>query len=167
MRIFSTQGLYRYIKLNSGFSGHTIHSAINSLGFQLQQSTKHFKELSCILRTCSRCGASLGFPGFHSHDETSKFFLKHRSDIVSHMEKYTAKSGINIITMIKNNGIFRYCIRKPTLCDIGKALWDNSHYWPEYKHIYTVFSWYTLERISHTWNKYLEENPDIAEKISA
>jgi len=167
MCISSIQGLYRYIKLNSGFSGHTVHSVIVALGFELQQPASQLKELSRMLRTCSKYGADLRFPGFFSYDDTNKFFLKHRPDIVSHMEKYAAESGTDIITMVQNFRIFGAYIHKPTLCEVGKALWDSGHYWPEYRHIYNVFSWYTLEEISHTWNWYLEDNPDLAKKLSA
>jgi hypothetical protein len=83
------------------------------------------------------------------------------------MENFAADCGTDIITMVQNFGIFRSYIVKPTLCEIGKALWDSGHYWPEYNHLYNVFSWYTLEEISHTWNRYLEDHLDLAEKLSA
>jgi hypothetical protein len=54
----------------------------------------------------------------------------------------------------------------PEPSEIGKALWSNRYY-PNLENIYNVLSWYVLEEISHAWQRYLEENPAQAGKLSA
>ena len=166
MNISSIRGLYRYVKSNTGFSGHTVHSVILALGYYLWGSANDFKELSGTLKDCSNHGADAGFPGFSNYSDTIKFFKKHRSDIVSHMEKTAAEMGIDIISMVQGFGVFRNS-KAPTPGQIGKALWDSGHYWPELDKLYNVFAWYTLEEVSHSWHRYLEDHPVLAEKLSA
>ena len=166
MSISSIKGLYRYVKTNSGFSGHTVHSVILSLGYYLWGSKENFKELSEVLKDCSNHGADSGFSGFIYHSETIPFFTEHRKDIISHMERTAAELGTDIISMVQGFGIFRQS-DKPTPSEVGKALWDSGHYWPELDTLYNVFAWYVLEEVSRTWQRYLEDNPALAEKLSA
>jgi hypothetical protein len=166
MSITSINGLYRYLKQKSGFSGRTVRSVILALGYQLNVSTNDFKELSGLLVDCSRYGADAGFPGFVSTSDTTKFFRKNHEDIVSHMEQTAADLGIDIIPMVQGFGVFRDTT-PPTTGQVGRALWDSAHYWPELKDLYNVFAWYALEEISSTWYRYLEENPATMAALSA
>jgi hypothetical protein len=93
------------------------------------------------------------------------FFRKHRHDIVSQMEKTATEMGSDIISFVQSFGVFRNST-PPTPGQVGKALYD-SRYWPELEVLYNVFAWYTLEEISHSWHRYLEEHPTLAEKLSA
>jgi hypothetical protein len=166
MAITSINGLQRYLKRNCTFTGRTINSIINALGYSLHGTQDEFKELSGILKDCSSHGADAGFTGFSYYSETIRFFRKHRFNIVSHMEQTAAECGTDIISMVQNFGVFRNN-DKPTTSEVGRALWDSSNYWPELNTLYNVFAWYALEEISHTWYRYLEDNPAVNMELSA
>jgi hypothetical protein len=166
MKISTIRGLYRYAKQNSGFSGHTVHSVILALGYSFHQSREYFKELSGVLQDCSEHGADTGFSGFQSPSETIAFFQKHRYDIISHMEQTAADLGTDIISMVQGFGVFRNST-PPTPGQVGKALWDSGHYWPELNKLYNVFAWYALEEIARTWYRYLEDNPAYHAELCA
>ena len=166
MAITSIIGLQRYIKRNSCFTGRTINSVINALGYSLHGTQDEFKELSGLLKDCSRNGANAGFTGFNVSSDTIRFFRKHRFNIVSHMEQTAAYCGTDIISMVQSFGVFRNN-DIPTISEIGRALWDSGNYWPELNTLYTVFAWYALEEIAHTWYRYLEDNPAVNMELSA
>ena len=167
MSISTIKGLYRYVKQNSNFSGLIVQSVILALGYNPCGSTDEFNELSWLLKDCSQHGADTGFSGFTSYNDTVKFFQKHREGIVSHMEQTAIDLGTDIISMVKSFGIFRCFMVKPTTSEVGKALWDTGHYWSELNELYNVFAWYALEEISHTWYRYLEDNPACHVQLSA
>jgi len=166
MGVSTIKGLYRIVKKNSCFSGRTIHSVILSLGFNLFDKEEQFKKLSSILTQCSLRGADTGFSGFINISETISFFIRHRKDIINHMEQTAADCGIDIISMVQGFGIFKDT-NKPTISDVGKALWDKSQVYIKYFDLYNVFSWYALEEIAHTWQRYLEEHPAVVESLLA
>ena len=165
MAVTTIKGLYRVVKQNTGFSGHTVHSVIISLGHCLWGTIEDFKELSDILVNCSNNGANVGFSGFIYYSDTIPFYKKHRQDIVSHMEQAAAEFGTDIISMVQSFGIFRNS-EKPSTSEIGKALWGSFHK-SELNTLYNVFAWYALEEVSHAWQRYLEDHPVLAEKLSA
>ena len=166
MGVSSIRGLCRYLTQYSGFSGKTINSVIYSLGYHPQNATKNdFLDLSAELENCACHGANIGIPGFIYYSETSKFFRKHRYDIVSHMEQTAAEFGADIISMVQNFGIFRNS-EKPATSEVGKALWGKFCN-EEFTTFYNVFAWYALEEISNTWYRYLEENPACHAELSA
>jgi hypothetical protein len=167
MIIKSIHGLVSYLVSYSGFSNKTVNSVITSLGYNPHKANAaEFKELSGTLQDCSKHGADGGFSGFINYSDTIPFFKKHRLDIVAHMEQTAADMGTDIISMIQNFGVFRYS-DKPTPSEVGHALWDKSKEWPELTDLYNVFAWYALEEISHTWNRYLEDNPGYRAELSA
>jgi len=166
MSIKSIKGLYKYLSKHSGFSSLTVRSVISSLGYNLHGNNKvFFHELSGNFSDCSKHGADSGFSGFIYYSDTNQFYKKHRQDIVSHMENSAAELGTDIISMVQNFGVFRRS-EKPTASEIGKALWDSRNR-SELTILYNVFAWYTLEEISHTWNRYLEEHPKLAQRLAA
>ena len=165
MRIKTIKDLYNYLISNSGFSSKTIRSTINSLGYNISGTKQDFIELSGTLEDCSKHGADGGFSGFIYYDETKKFYKENRVDIISHMERTAAEFGSDIISMIKNFGVFRYST-KPTSSEIGIALWDSRQR-DELTNLYNVFAWYALEEIAHTWHRYLEDNPSVVERLIA
>ena len=151
---------------HSNFSGRTINSVIFALGFHPQNEKEgEFKELSSQLENCAENGANVGFIGFIYYNETIPFFKKHRQDIVTHMEQTAANLGTDIISMVQNFGVFRNSA-KPTVGEIGKALWGSGKS-QNLTSLYNVFAWYALEEIAHTWYRYLEDNPSVWEKLSA
>ena len=165
MSISTIKGLYRYVKQNSNFSGRTVHSVILALGYYLWGTEDDFKELSGVLKDCSTHGADSGFSGFTYLADTLPFYRKHRHDIAAHMEQTAAEIGTDIISMVQGFGVFRNTT-PPTPGLVGKALWD-SRYLSELENLYNVFAWYALEEVSHTWHRYLEEHPALAEKLTA
>ena len=167
MSISTIKGMYGFLIDNTGFSGRTVHSIILALGYRLYGSDADFKELSGILKDCSNYGADSGFCGFTYYDDTIYFFRKHRHDIVSHLEQTAADLGTDIISMVQNFGVFRSHSQKPTASEIGRALWDSGKCRSELTELYNVFSWYTLEEVAHAWNRYLEDNPALAQELSA
>jgi len=166
MGVSTIKGLYRIVKKNSNFSGRIVHSVILNLGFNLFDKEEEFKRLSSILTQCSLRGADTGFSGFIHISETISFFIRHRKDIINHMEQTAADCGMDIISMVQNFGVFRNT-EKPAISDVGKALWDKSQIYNKYFDLYNVFSWYALEEIAHTWHRYLEENPSVVESLLA
>ena len=166
MGIRTVKGLFRFLKRNTNFSGHTVHTAILHLGFSLLDKENEFIKLSCLLVNCSNKGADAGFPGFCYSTDTVQFFIKHRKDIVKHMEQTAEDCGLDIISMVQDFGAFRNK-KKPTISEVGKALWDTGKYNVELHYLYNVFAWYALEEIAHTWSRYLEDNPALAKKLSA
>ena len=159
MAISTIKGLHCIVKQNTGFSGRTVHSVILSLGFYLWGTVEEFKELSDTLLNCSNHGADCGFSGFIYYSDTISFYIKHRQDIVSHMEQAAAEFGTDVISMVQGFGVFRNS-EKPCTSDIGKALW-GSFQKSELTTLYNVFAWYALEEISHAWQRYLEDNPAL------
>ena len=165
MTISTIKGLYRCVKQNTNFSGHTVKSVFLALGYNLCGSTEDFKELSNVLIDCYNNGAESGFAGFTYQAETLPFYRKHRLDIVSQMENAATTYDIDIIAFIQGFGMFLNTTPPPP-GQIGKALWD-SRYWPELEDLYNLFAWYVLEEVSNAWNGYLEDHPTLAEKLSA
>ena len=165
MSISSIRGLYHYVKISSGLSGHTVHSVILSLGYYLWGSSKDFKELSGVLKDCSNKRADTGFSGFIDYNETITFFWQNRQGIVAHMEQSAANMGTDIISMVQSFGAFRKG-GKPKPSEVGRALWDSRE-WPELENLYRVFALYALEEVAHTWNGYLEAHQTLAEKFPA
>jgi len=167
MSISTINGLLRYLKKNSGFSGKVIHDVILALGYHPLHGTEaHFKQLSRIFVDCTENGANKGFTGFTNSTDLLQFFQKNRREIAIHMELDAAEMVMDLISMVQNFGAFKNS-DKPTPTEIGKALWDKSKTYPELTELYNVFSWYALEEISKTWYRFLEENPNYWEKLAA
>jgi len=166
MKIKNIKALRQYIADNSSFSPVTINHVISSLGFSLNGSWDSLKELSAQFQNCAEHGANIGISGFIYYSETIAFFKANRQDIVNHMEQTAAELGIDIISMIKEFGIFRNS-DKPTTGEVGKALWDKSKTDPDLTSLYNVFAWYALEEVSRTWYRYLEDNPAYMAELAA
>jgi len=167
MKINTIHGLRRYLKKYSGFSGKTINSVIYSLGFHALHCTKEeLKEISTIFINCSKYGVHNDVTGFFYYTETIPFYKKHREDIVKHMENTAEEIGTDIISMVQNFSVFSDK-DKPTISEVGKALWDKSKPHNELTELYNVFALYTLEEISRTWEYYIEENPSFVQKLAA
>jgi hypothetical protein len=157
--ITTIQGLISYIKNNSSWSAATIHAVITALGYNsADDGMENLKALSGNLADCAKHGADSGFPGFIYHRETIAFFLHNRRDIVKNLELMAEELGEDIIKMIQGFGVFCYTI-PPSAGDIGKAIWDTGRVQESLTELYNVFSWFCLEEISHTWFRYLEDNP--------
>jgi hypothetical protein len=166
MRIRNIETLRTYLINNSGFAETTINSVILALGYPLKGSKIAFNELSTQFENCAEHGADIGISGFIYYSETLPFFIENREDIVKHMEQTAAELGTDIITMVQNFGVFRFS-GKPTPSEVGRALWDSGNKWEDLTNLYNVFSWYTLEEVSRTWYRYLEENPAYRVELSA
>ena len=167
MYISSIRGLKRYIKRNSDYSIRTINSVIIALGYHPLHSTQEeFKKLSGTLKNCSKYGAQAGFTGFTNSADTIRLFKKHRQDIVFNLLTIASECDTDVFSFVQN---FRYFHNsdKPTDTELVMALSASGPYFKEVNYLYNVFAWYTLEKISHTWNRYLEEHPALAEKLSA
>jgi hypothetical protein len=167
MSISTIRGVGRYLSHNSNFSGHTINSVIIALGFHpLHGTHDEFRELSRLLKECAENEKAEGFLRFFNYNKKFPIFRDHRKDIVSHMEQTAEDCGIDVISMVQNFGI--YCnSSKPTISQIGKALWDSGNYQSEFENLYNVFARYTLEELAQTWYRYLEENNAIKTEKAA
>jgi hypothetical protein len=165
MTIRSVKALRSYLYKNSGFAEKTVNNVIVALGYPLCGSNSTFKELSSVLIDCANHGAQTGFNGFTTTKDTLAFFFENRLNIVSHMEKAAIEFDTDIISMVQNFGIFRNA-PKPAISEVGRALWCSTH---DYKltSLYNLFTWYALEEISHTWYRYLEDNPAYFAELSA
>jgi len=167
MAITTIQGLQRYLKRNSYFSSKTIHSVLVALGYPPRQSTqKDFKELSGVLKDCSKYGANAGFSGFIYYRENINFFKKHRQDIIFNLLNTASNCGDNAIIFVQELACY-HNFNKPTDAVVIQALAASGQYYVECNFLYNMFVWFTLEKIANTWNRYLEENPAIAEKLAA
>jgi len=165
MKIKNIKALRHYIAENSAFSPATINHVISALGYSLNGSWDSLKELSSQFANCAEHGANIGISGFIYYSETIAFFKANRQDIVNHMETTAAECGMDIISMVQNFGVFRNS-DKPTVEEVGKALWD-SRYREELTTLYNVFAWYALEEISRTWYRYLEDNHAYRVELAA
>jgi len=167
MCISTINGLQRYLVKNTGFSCKVINDVIVNLGYHpLHGTEEHFKQLSRIFVDCSENGAQKGFRCFKYYYDIIPFFKQNRRAIAIHLELTAAEMGIDLISMVQEFGVFRNT-EKPTPTEVGKALWDKSKTYPELKDIYLAFVWYTLEEVSKTWYRYLEEHPDYWAQIAA
>ena len=157
MKKKTIRSLKSYLNNYSNFSDDTIQNVITALGFDPVHATREeVKELSGVFKKCSEKGADSGFSGFYYYSETAAFFMANRQDIVRHMENKAAEMGTDIFSMVQGFGVFSNS-EKPTLTEVGKALWDSKKI-PDLMPLYNVFAWYALEEIAHTWYRYLEEN---------
>jgi hypothetical protein len=166
MKINNITAMRHYLKENSGFDHSTIKSVVNSLGYISRGSLKVLKELTAEFVICAEQGADKGFSGFSFPQETISFFIANRQDIVKHMENMAEELGTDIISMVQSFGVFRKS-KPPTPGQVGKALWDSGHEWPELSDLYNVFAWYALEEVARTWYRYLEDNPAYHAELSA
>jgi hypothetical protein len=166
MKIATIQELRVFVSRNSSFPERTVNNVIKELGYPLTGSGGTFKELSADLVNCAEYGADIGIGGFIYYSETVSFFKKNRTAIASHIERTANELGTDIFSMVQAFGVFRNS-EKPTLTEIGKALWDKSQTYPELTSLYNVFAWYALEEVSRTWYCYLEENPGYKVELSA
>jgi hypothetical protein len=82
------------------------------------------------------------------------------------MEQTAAELGSDIFSMVRGFGVFRYG-SKPTVGEIGKALYDSGTTWDNLTDLYNVFAWYALEEVSRTWYRYLEDNPAYHMELTA
>ena len=166
MKISNIQTMRNFLYENSGFTKTTVNNVIKSLGYPLRGSGELLKNLSGQFENCAEHGADVGFCGFIYYSETIAFFKANRKDIVNHMENMAAELGTDIISMVQGFGVFCNST-KPTTGEVGKALWGCVNRGNNLTALYNVFAWYTLEEVSHTWLRYLEDNPAIRAKLSA
>ena len=166
MKISTIQAMRNYLYEHSGFSKNTVNNVIEALRFPLNGSGQDFIELSSNFESCAEHGADCGIPGFIYYNETISFFKLNQSDIVDHLERASKEFGIDLFSMVQGFGVFRYS-EKPTVIQIGKALWGNHKIQPELTQLYNVFAWYALEEVSRTWYRYLEENSAYHAELSA
>jgi hypothetical protein len=82
------------------------------------------------------------------------------------MESTAAEFGTDIISMVQGFGVFRNS-HKPTVDEIGKALWGPIQDEPEFTTLYNVFAWYALEEAARVWFSFLEEHPACRAELSA
>jgi len=155
-----------FLYKNSSFTETTINNVIKALGYPLNGSGVSFNELSANFESCAEHGADGGFSGFIYYDETIAFFKANREDIVRHMEQTASECGEDIISFIQNFGVFRRS-DKPATSEVGRALWDRQKTHPDLTSLYNVFAWYSLEEVSRTWYRYLEDNPAYRAELSA
>jgi len=165
MAITTITGIKKYLIENSGFAEKTISKVILALDYPLYGRGLYFKELSATFLDCAKNGAQAGFSGFAAIRDTIAFFQENRLDIIAHMENLAAELGTDIISMVQNFGAFSNT-QKPTVSQIGRALWCSLHH-HELNHLYNLFAWYALEEVSHTWLRYLEDNPAQRAKLPA
>jgi hypothetical protein len=165
-KITTIQGLIAYVKNNSPWSAATIRNVITALGYNPSGNRESLVELSGNLADCAKHGADGGFPGFIYYEETIVFFLRNRKDIVKNLEHTADELGEDIIGMVQHFGVFRHDI-PPSVGDIGRALWDTGKVRDNLTSLYNVFAWFCLEEISHTWYRYLEDNPGYYAELSA
>ena len=166
MKISNIQAMRNYIYKYSGFTEKTINNVIEALGYHLQGSGNIFNELSSEFENCAEHGANCGFGSFIYCNETISFYMENRKDIVRHIENTADELGTDIISMVQCFGVFQNS-EKPTVGEVGKALYDSGYTWPELTTLYNVFAWYALEEVSRTWYRYLEENPAYHTELSA
>ena len=166
MKISNIQTMRTFLYENSGFTKTTVNNVFKALGYPLRGSGELFKELSGKFENCAEYGANVGFCGFIYYSETIAFYKANHKDIVNHMENMAAELGTDIISMVQGFGIFRNST-PPTIGEVGKALWGSVNPKNDLTALYNVFAWYALEEVSHTWYRYLEDNPAIRAKLSA
>jgi len=166
MKIKTIKQLQSYISRCSSLPLHTVKNVIEELGYPLEGSNDGFNELSDIFVTCAKHGAKIGISGFIESHEIVAFYKKNQKAIVTHMEQTAVEMDTDIISMVLSFNVF-ICSEKPTVEEIGKALWDRSKTHPELTELYNVFSWYLLEEVSNAWYRYLEENPSYKATLSA
>ena len=166
MKISNIKEMRNFLYQYSGFSNNTVNHVIEALGFPLNGSGVTFNELSSQFENCTEHGANCGFGGFIYYDDTISFFKDNQSDIVAHLENTSKELGMDLFQMVQGFGVFRNS-EKPSVIDIGRALWGNNKIQPELTQLYNVFAWYALEEVSRTWYRYLEDNPAVWEKLSA
>jgi len=166
MTINTIKKMRDYLICNSTFPERTVNEVIKLLGYPLNGSGKIFKRLSSEFVKCAENGADIGISGFVYYSETIPFFKANSSEIANHLERTAEELGTDIFSMVQGFGVFRNT-GKPSPSVIGRALWDVSHFYHSFTDLYNVFAWYALEEISRTWYRYLEDNPAIAEKLSA
>jgi hypothetical protein len=166
MKNNSIKTLRSYLYKYSGFTETTVNNIIKNMGFSLNGSGEDFNDLSSIFENCAKHGANCGFSGFIYYCDTIPFFKANRQDIINHMEQTAAGLGEDIITMVQNFGVFRNS-KKPTVSEVGKALWNKGHNQENFTTLYNVFAWYAFEEVSRTWYQYLEENPGFRAELSA
>ena len=157
MAIKTVKAMRNFLVKNSGFQGQTVDAVIEALGYSLKGTDNEFRELSDEFENCAENGADCGFGGFIYYNETIPFFITNRRDIVMHMINMAEGIGTDIISMVQGFGVFRHG-GKPTAGEVGRALYDSGKTWPELATLHNVFAWYTLEEVSRTWYRYLEDN---------
>ncbi len=166
MNINTIKALRCYLVNNSGFLETTINNVIVVMGFSLNGGSEELKNLSSELEQCAEYGANIGISGFTDYDKTIAFFIENRGNIVSHMEHTASEFGTDIISMVQN---FRNVLdlEELNVSHIGYALWGDILLEPEYIELYNIFAWYTVEEVSRTWYRYLEDNPSCRAELSA
>jgi hypothetical protein len=166
MAITDIKTMRDYIVNSSGFSKNTVNHVIEALGFPLNGTGATFNELSSEFENVAEHGANIGICGFIYYTETIAFFKANQSDIVEHLENASREFGMDLFSMVQGFGVFRNS-EKPSVIDIGRALWGNKIVQPELTQLYNVFSWYALEEVASTWYRYLEENPAYHAALTA
>ncbi len=166
MKISTIEALRNYLVSNSSFSQTIINNVIIAMGYSLNGDEEELKDLSSELEDCAEHGADIGISGFIDHDETVAFFIKNRGNIVSHMEHAAKELGTDIISMVQKFCVFRD-FEELNVSHIGQALWGDIQLEPENIELYHIFSWFTVEEVSQTWYRYLEDNPSYWAELSA
>jgi hypothetical protein len=89
--------------------------------------------------------ADNGYTGFIYYSETHQFTIKNRKAILELLNETAEQLGEDVVTMVKNFGVFRGEMDKDELKDLYIFLGEGK---PEQGSVTNVLAWFALEEVN-------------------
>ena len=125
----------------------------------LREYPAHKTLINAVIRRIGRSsvedvinhGIDGGFNGFVYYDDTHRFAMRHRRDIIKLLEDDADSSREDVVTMIKNFGVFRRDgIDKDELKNLYRYLGYSKC---EQDAVTNVIAWYVAETVCRFFDK--------------
>lgn len=93
--------------------------------------------------------ANDGYPGFTYYSDTHKFAIANRALIVNLLNETADQLGEEVVSMVKNFGVFKDEMDREDLQDLYKYLGGGR---PEQGNVTNIMSWFALEEVARIFN---------------
>jgi hypothetical protein len=93
--------------------------------------------------------AAAGYPGFTYYSDTHEFAMKNRKQIVKLLEESAEQLGEEVVSMVKNFGIFKGNMDNDELKDLYKYLGGGR---PDQGSVTNIMAWFALEEVARVFN---------------
>ena len=127
----------------------TTKQAIKDAPYMESLIKKVIKQLGDVDALNGLRDARAGYAGFTYYSDTHDFAMKNRKDIVSLLNETAEQLGEEVVSMVKNFGVFHGKMDNEDLQDLYKYLGGGR---PEQGAVTNVMAWFALEEVARVFN---------------
>jgi len=127
----------------------TVKQAIKEAPHMEQLIKKVVKQIGGVEYLEGLRSADDGHSGFIYYHETHKFAMQNRKLIVELLNETADQLGEEVVSMVKNFGVFRGEMDRDELQDLYKYLGGGR---PEQGTVTNVMAWFALEEVARIFN---------------